>query len=85
MLVTVTHSQRNRSQTKIIFGLTKTFETGTVGCKKNGNCQNKIDTFLQLFIFLVCSVKPSYENYGQNSVTRHLKKLFDRYCQVYNN
>jgi hypothetical protein len=21
----------------------------TVGCKKNGNCQNKIDTFLQFF------------------------------------
>jgi hypothetical protein len=29
----------------------------TVGCKKNGNCQNKIDTFLQFFH----SVKPSYE------------------------
>jgi hypothetical protein len=30
---------------------------GTVACKKNGNCQNKIDTFLQFFH----SVKPSYE------------------------
>jgi hypothetical protein len=30
---------------------------GTVVCKKNGNCQNKIDTFLQCFH----SVKPSYE------------------------
>jgi hypothetical protein len=29
----------------------------TVGCKKNGNCQNKIDTFLEIFP----SVKPSYE------------------------
>jgi hypothetical protein len=29
----------------------------TVGCKKNGNFQNKIDTFLQFFH----SVKPSYE------------------------
>jgi hypothetical protein len=29
----------------------------TVGCKKNGNCQNKLDTFLQFFH----SVKPSYE------------------------
>jgi hypothetical protein len=28
----------------------------TAGCKKNGNCQNKIDTFLQFFH----SVKPSY-------------------------
>jgi hypothetical protein len=29
----------------------------TVGCKKNGNCENTIDTFLQFFH----SVKPSYE------------------------
>jgi hypothetical protein len=29
----------------------------TVGCKKNGSCQNKIDTFLQFYH----SVKPSYE------------------------
>jgi hypothetical protein len=29
----------------------------TVGCKKNGNCQNKIATFLQFFH----SVKPFYD------------------------
>jgi hypothetical protein len=71
-------------QTKIIF--TKTFETATVACKKKtGTVRMKLTHFYNLFIFLVCSGKPSYENYGQNSVTRHLKKLFDRYCQVYNN
>jgi hypothetical protein len=29
----------------------------TVGCRKNGNCENKSDTFLQIFH----SVKSSYE------------------------
>jgi hypothetical protein len=40
---------------------------GTVACKKNGNCQNKIDTFLQFSH----SVKPSYERYSlcQNQIT----------------
>jgi hypothetical protein len=31
----------------------------TVGCKNNGNCENKIDIFLQFFH----SVKPSYGRY----------------------
>jgi hypothetical protein len=35
----------------------KNSDNDTVGCKENGNCQNKPDTFLQFFH----SVKPSYE------------------------
>jgi hypothetical protein len=44
------------------------FPAGTiqlVAKKKNGNCQNKIETFLQF----LRSVKPPYEKYGQNSMT----------------
>jgi hypothetical protein len=32
---------------------------GTVGCKKNGNCQNKIEKFVQFFH----SVKTMYLNF----------------------
>jgi hypothetical protein len=39
-----------------VLGKSYLFTLRTAGCKKNGNCQNKIDTFLQFFH----SVKPSY-------------------------
>jgi hypothetical protein len=51
---------RVRNSTAIRFPCFKAyFLEVTVGCKKNGNCQNKIDTFLQYFH----SVKLSYERW----------------------
>jgi imidazoleglycerol phosphate dehydratase HisB len=50
--------------------------------KKNGNYQNKIDTFLQF----LHSVRSSYKRYVRINIKiqAHLKKIFDRYCQLEN-
>jgi hypothetical protein len=54
----------------------------TVGLKKNGTRQKKLTQFFWFFN----SVKPSFERYVRIMVKIqwHLKKLFDRYCQVDN-
>jgi hypothetical protein len=49
----------------------------TVGCKKNGNCENKIDTFLQFFH----SVEPSYERCNDcNDIFKNYLRGIVLYC-----